>query len=147
MVFNIINILYSIKNMYNGQNIKYLIEKKGIKQADVISRSGIKGPTFFTAIKEGANPTAKFLESVADVLECPIDLFFDRKKDYVANDHIGHSVNGNGNCVSGDITLTECRREIAHLRELLQEKEERLKDKEELIALYRQQLSSKVEQM
>ena len=133
--------------MYNGQNIKYLIEKKGFKPADVISRSGIKGPTFFTAIREGANPTAKFLESVADVLECPIDAFFDREKSYVSHDHIGHSVTGNGNRVSGDIALSECQREIAHLRELLQEKEERLKDKEELIALYRQQLSLKVEQM
>ncbi len=36
---------------------------------------------------------------------------------------IGHSVNGNGNLVSGDIRLNECQREIEHLKELLSEKE------------------------
>ena len=59
-----------------------------------------------------------------------------------AHDHIGHSVTGNGNRVSGDIALSECQREITHLKALLSEKEERLKDKEELIALYRRQLSA-----
>ena len=59
-----------------------------------------------------------------------------------APDHIGHSVTGNGNRVSGDIALSECQREITHLKALLSEKEERLKDKEELIALYRRQLSA-----
>lgn len=133
--------------MYNGQNIKHLYEKKGFRQIDIIMASGLKETTFINALREGANPTAKSLEAIADALNCSIDAFFDRDKIVPDHEHIGHSVNGNGNCVSGDITLTECRREIAHLRELLQEKEERLKDKEELIALYRQQLSSKVEQM
>ena len=133
--------------MYNGQNVKYLYEKKGFRQIDIIMASGLKETTFLNTLREGANPTAKSLEAIADALECPIDAFFDRDKIIPTRDHIGHSVTGNGNRVSGDIALSECQREIAHLRELLQEKEERLKDKEELIALYRQQLSSKVEQM
>ena len=37
--------------------------------------------------------------------------------------NVGHHVNGNGNNVSGDITLSECQKELAHLQQLLEEKE------------------------
>lgn len=52
----------------------------------------------------------------------PIDYFFDRELDN-AHINIGHHVNGIGNNVSGDITLSECQKELAHLQQLLEEKE------------------------
>lgn len=128
--------------MYNGQNVKFLYERKGFRQIDMIMASGLKETTLLNALREGANPTAKSLEAMADALSCQIDDFFDRDKVIQAHDHIGHSVTGNGNRVSGDIALSECQREITHLKALLSEKEERLKDKEELISLYRRQLDA-----
>jgi len=50
-----------------------------------------------------------------------IDYFFDRDVDLGVN--IGHQIKGNGNKVSGNITLSECQKEIEHLKELLKEKE------------------------
>ncbi len=43
--------------------------------------------------------------------------------------------------VSGDITLSECKNELEKLRLLIKEKEERIKDKDEMIALLKQQLN------
>lgn len=36
--------------------------------------------------------------------------------------NVGHHVNGNGNNVSGDIALSECQRELSHLKQLLEER-------------------------
>ncbi len=107
--------------MYNGQKIKDLIEAKKVSAKEIYCKAGISKPTFDTMVKEDGNPTARNLEALANALECPIDYFFDRET-YI-NTNIGHHVNGNGNKVSGDITLSECKKEIQHLQELLAEKE------------------------
>lgn len=61
--------------MYNGLKIKSLIENKGISQKDVYKKAGMSKPTFDGLIKEGANPTARNIELIADVLQCSIDYF------------------------------------------------------------------------
>jgi hypothetical protein len=42
---------------------------------------------------------------------------------------------GNGNKISGDITLSECRKEIEHLNALLEEKERVITEKERTIQI------------
>ena len=107
--------------MYNGQKIKDLIESKKISAKEIYCKAGISKPTFDSMVKDNGNPTAKNLEALANALECSIDYFFDREDH--TNNNIGHHVNGNGNKVSGDITLSECQKEIQHLQKLLDEKE------------------------
>ena len=51
-----------------------------------------------------------------------MDFFFDRDINS-SGVNIGHQIKGNGNKVSGDITLSECQKEKAHLYALLDEKE------------------------
>lgn len=125
--------------MFNGQNIKDIIIKKGLIQKDVFMKAGIKEGTFYSLFNESANPSSNILESLANVLECSIDDFFDRSIEYCKN--IGHHVNGDGNKVSGDITLSECQHELEKLKLLLKEKEERIKDKDEIISFLKQQLN------
>ena len=90
-------------------------------------------------ILKGADLGSSKLEWIADFFKLPIDYFFDR--DINVDNSIGHHVNGNGNKVSGDITLSECKNELEKLRLLIKEKEERIKDKDEMIALLKQQLN------
>lgn len=63
-----------------------------------------------------------------------IDYFYDREID-PSSINIGHHVNGNGNKVSGDITLSECQREIEHLTQLLHEKQIIIDEKERTIQI------------
>ena len=72
-------------------------------------------------ILKGADLGSSKLERIADFFKLPIDYFFDR--DINVDNSIGHHVNGNGNKVVGDISLSEYRREIEHLKQLLKEKE------------------------
>ena len=88
-------------------------------------------------ILKGADLGSSKLERIADFFKLPIDYFFDR--DINVDNSIGH--HGNGNKVSGDITLSECKNELEKLRLLIKEKEERIKDKDEMIALLKQQLN------
>ena len=125
--------------MFNGQNIKDIISRRGLTQKDVFMKANIKEATFYSLFNESANPSSNILESLANTLECRIDDFFDRSIDNCKN--IGHHVNGDGNKVSGDITLGECQHELEKLKLLLKEKEERIKDKDEIISFLKQQLN------
>ena len=106
--------------MFNGQKINKLIEERHITKKSLFEYMGTSASGLDSIIKN-CNPTAEKIEQIADFFQLPIDYFFDRE-DY-SNSHIGHHVNGNGNKVSGDITLSECQKENQHLRELLAEKE------------------------
>src|SRR5574344_720941 len=117
--------------MFNGQKIKDIINLKGFTQKQVFNSAGIKEATYYSLFNRNANPSSIILESMADALECSIDDFFDRNND--AHYNIGHNVSGNGNKVTGDIALTECQSEVSHLKELLNQKDELLKEKERLI--------------
>lgn len=107
--------------MFNGQKIKHLLEERKQTKKSLLSFINITGAALDNITNGISMPKADNLEKIADFFELPIDYFFDRE-DY-SNSHIGHNVNGNGNKVSGDITLSECQKENQHLRELLAEKE------------------------
>lgn len=121
--------------MYNGLRIRQLIESKGMLQKDVYQKAGMSKPTFDGLVNEGANPTARNLELVADVLQCPIDYFFDRNID-MPNQKL--TVSGNGNKVQngdGNVMIESQAKEIEHLQQLLAEKEKALADKERTIQI------------
>lgn len=116
--------------MYNGLKIRKLIESKGVLQKDVYKKAGMSKPTFDGLINEGANPTARNLELIADVLQCPIDYFFDRNIELP--DSV-MSVNGNGNKVQngdGNMMIENQAKDIQYLKQLLDAKEKALQDKE-----------------
>lgn len=118
--------------MFNGQKIKELLDLAGITQKEFSKRVGITEQSLYGYYNPGANPTSKILEKIANELKCSLDYLFDRESD-CSNINVGHQIKGNGNKVSGDITLTECRKEIEHLRALLEEKEKVMAEKERLI--------------
>ena len=67
--------------MFNGQKIKKIIEEKGLTYKDVYESIGMTGTTFFNITSGEGNPKADNLEKLADILQCPIDAFFDRDID------------------------------------------------------------------
>lgn len=107
--------------MFNFQRIKDIAEEKGLTHKEVYEAAGIKRETFYSFARTIA-PNSSNLEKIADVLHCKIDDFFDREVECTSI-NIGHNVKGNGNKVSGDISLSEYKKEVEHLKELLAEKE------------------------
>ena len=65
----------------------------------------------------------------------PIDYFYDREVEIDEKWHIGHNVNGNGNKVSGNISISEYQKEIEHLTQLLHEKQIIIDEKERTIQI------------
>lgn len=116
--------------MFNGQKIIKLLEERQITKKSLFEymRTSASG---LDSIIKNCNPTAEKIEQIANFFQIPIDYFFDREDIIYTN--IGHHINGNGNKVSGDITLSECQKEIQHLRELLQAKDEIIESKNKLI--------------
>ncbi|MEJ8741364.1 helix-turn-helix domain-containing protein [Phocaeicola sp. HCN-6420] len=106
--------------MFKGQIISDLIDKRRAKKVDVYTYAGITKATLDNIIKGISIPNCTTIEKIADFFDVSIDEFFEREKPHL---NIGHTVNGNGNNVSGDIQLHECQKEIEHLKELLNEKE------------------------
>lgn len=109
------------KIMFNFEKLKDLILERRLTHKEVYEAAGIKRETFYS-FKKTIAPNSGNLEKIADVLHCKIDDFFDREVESVSV-NIGHKVRGNGNNVSGDISLSECKKEVEHLKELLAEKE------------------------
>ena len=120
--------------MFNGQKLKELLESKGIANNVFSKRIGISEQTLYGYFKPTANPTSVTLEKIANELKYSLDYFFDREIDS-KEINIGHQVRGNGNKVSGDITLNECKKEIEHLNALLEEKERVITEKERTIQI------------
>ncbi|WP_337788489.1 helix-turn-helix transcriptional regulator [Phocaeicola plebeius] len=102
------------------QRIVELIESNRLTKKGFCEKVGISVQTLENVLK-GSDIGSKRLEKIALFFGVSIDYFFDNEK--MPHSSIGHSVNDNGNLVSGDIRLNECQREIEHLKELLSEKE------------------------
>lgn len=108
--------------MFNPDKIKQLFEERGISQAQFLRDVNISKSNLYVWITGGSLPKVDSLEIIADYFEVPMDYFFDRQSrtKFYTN---GHQVTGNGNMVSGDISLNEYKTENAHLKQLLEEKE------------------------
>ncbi|RHJ80652.1 helix-turn-helix domain-containing protein [Parabacteroides sp. AM08-6] len=127
--------------MFNGQKISELIEERKIAKKDVYDHIGVTKSQLDNYIKGKNIPGSEKLESLADFFGCSIEIFFNREIDLKDNIHIGHQVNGHDNNVSGDISLSECKKELELTQKLLKEKDERIKEKDEMITLLKQQLN------
>lgn len=99
--------------------IKKICEQKGVTIRALADSIGMSEQNLHRCITNN-KIQAGDLENIANTLGVPILTFFESTK---ANIAIGHKVSGNGNKVSGDISLNECKKEIEHLKELLFEKE------------------------
>lgn len=108
--------------MFNGQKVKELLEERKITKVTLYNYIGITKKTLDNIINGETVPNGNKIELIANFFKVSIDYFFDRQIE-TSSYNIGHHVNGNGNKVSGDITLSECQKEVEHLRELLAEKE------------------------
>lgn len=117
--------------MFNGQKIKDLFEERKVQQTTFTLQTGVSKSNLYVWMENRSRPGADALEKIADFFNLPIDYFFDRN--ISPDNHIGHTVSGNGNKVTGDIALSECQSEVVHLKELLRQKDELLKEKERLI--------------
>ena len=107
--------------MFIGERINNLLEERKITKVNLYTSIGMSGPGLDKIIA-GANVRVGSLEKIANFFNVSMDYFFDREID-TTSIRIGHHVNGTGNNVSGDITLSECQKELAHLQQLLEEKE------------------------
>lgn len=108
--------------MFNPDKIRRLFEDRKISQAQFLKDTSISKSNLYVWLNNTSIPGADNLEIIADYFNVPIDYFFDRDINS-SGINIGHQVKGNGNKISGDITLSECRKEIEHLNALLEEKE------------------------
>lgn len=120
--------------MFNGLRIRELLDEKGVQQNTFSVETGISKSNLWVWIEGKSKPGADALEKMADYFKVPTDYFFDRNID-LPNISIGHQVKGNGNKVSGDVTISECRKEIAHLNALIEEKERVINEKERTIQI------------
>ena len=123
--------------MFNGQKINKLIEERHITKKSLFEYMGTSASGLDSIIKN-CNPTAEKIEQIADFFQLPIDYFFDRNNPGNITS-IGHQITGDGNRVTGDIGLSECQKEIEHLRQLLEEKEKAIADKERTIQILMKQ--------
>jgi transcriptional regulator with XRE-family HTH domain len=108
--------------MFVGSRIEDLIEERKATKVSIYKYADISKAQLDNIINGKNTPSGNTIELIADFFKVPIDFFFDRKIDK-SEIAIGHHVNGNGNKVSGDISLSDAKREIEHLKELLVEKE------------------------
>lgn len=120
--------------MYNPQKIFDLIEKRGILKKDVIL--AIKGEGKWQ--KDGnlkqlvdRDVRVSTLEKIADYLRVSMDYFFDRDVDVS-----GVMVNGEGHRIK-DITVIQ-KSETDALKELIAEKDKRIKLLEDMVELLKQ---------
>ena len=120
--------------MFNPDKIRRLFEDRNISQAQFIKDTSISKSNLYVWLNNTSIPGADNLEIIADYFNVPIDYFFDRETNSLGIS-IGHQVTGNGNKISGDITLSECQKEIEHLNALLEEKERVISEKERTIQI------------
>lgn len=128
--------------MLKHKIISDLIEQRKMTKISLANYIGLTIGGLENILK-GSDVRASNLEKIADFFNLPIDHFFERnitpETSSETTIHIGHKVGGSKN-VLGDITMSECKKEIEHLQILLKEKDTQLElmknqldDKERLI--------------
>lgn len=120
--------------MFNGLIINKLLEERKITKVTLYTHIGISKKGLDDIINGIHIPKVTYIEAIANFFKIPIDYLFDRDINSPGV-NIGHQVKGNGNKVSGDITLSECQKELAHLYTLLEDKERIISEKERTIQI------------
>lgn len=127
--------------MIRPDKLAQLIEEKRIVKTKFCEELGISVMTLNNFLNKGSEIGSTKLERIADKFHVPIDYFYDREVEIDEKWHIGHSVNGNGNKISGNITLSEYQKEVEHLTQLLKEKQLIIEEKERTIQILMKQIS------
>lgn len=120
--------------MFNGLKILKLLEERGLTKVSLFTHIGISKKGLDDIINGVHAPKVTYVEALADFFKVPIDFFFDRDINS-SGINIGHQVKGNGNKVSGNITLSECQKELEHVKALLTEKDKIIAEKERTIQI------------
>lgn len=120
--------------MFRAEKIAALIESCKLPKKEFCKKVEISVQTLDNTLK-GSEIGSRKLERIADFFKVPIDYFYDREVEVDEKMHIGHNVNGIGNKVSGNISLSECQKELEHLRQLLHEKQIIIEEKERTIQI------------
>ena len=118
--------------MIRPDKLAQLIDEKRIVKTKLCEELGISVMTLNNFLTKGSEIGSSKLERIADKFQVPIDYFFEREVD-ISSVSVGHQVKGNGNNISGDISLSECKKELEHVKTLLEEKDKIISEKERLI--------------
>ena len=122
--------------MIRPDKLAQLIDERRIVKTKLCEELDISVMTLNNFLNKGSEIGSSKLERIADKFQVPIDYFYDREVEIDEKWHIGHNVNGNGNKVSGDISISEYQKEIEHLTQLLHEKQIIIDEKERTIQIY-----------
>lgn len=117
--------------MYNKNKIRQLIEERNVLIKDFLFAMDQKGSSLAVFEREGANPTAKTLEAIADFFDISIDELFDREKTH-------HIIPGNGNDVAS-VKIDSLNKQIEGLKSIIAEKDARIQLLDDMVTLLRQQ--------
>jgi putative prophage lsa1 DNA-binding protein, XRE family len=108
--------------MIRPDRLARLIEENRVTKSKLCDEVGISVMGLNNFLNKGTEIGSTKLEKIADYFKVSMDYFYDREIDS-ASINLGHHVDGIGNHVSGDIITSEHEKEIAHLKQLLEEKE------------------------
>ncbi|MDE7080045.1 MAG: helix-turn-helix transcriptional regulator [Muribaculaceae bacterium] len=118
-------------------NIKYineLIRNSKLTKTEITKRVGLSRPAL-DRLLAGSDVRVSTLEKLSEVLEVPMMFFFSGTQQPITIHTSG--ANSPGMMSGGNITMCDQTEEIRRLRLELSLKEELLKAKEELLAMYR----------
>ena len=121
--------------MIRPDKLAQLIDERRIVKTKLCEELDISVMTLNNFLNKGSEIGSSKLERIADKFQVPIDYFYDREVEIDEKWHIGHNVNGNGNKVSEDISISEYQKEIEHLTQLLHEKQIIIDEKERTIQI------------
>jgi transcriptional regulator with XRE-family HTH domain len=106
-----------------GNEIDKILTQKRIKKKDFAEKLGMTAVNLSLILKKNSID-AELLEKFSNVLNLPISHWFDENSS--PNNYINannHSVALGNHSVTGDISLSNCQKELEHLKQLLEEKE------------------------
>lgn len=125
-----------------SKQLKALMEKRKLKDSDVLRLCGFTRPTL-NKIQNNGNITIETLASLANGLKVPVGYFFDESASTTITTTGDYSPASD----SGDITLNVgapvLTERIKAMEALIKEKDERLKEKDERISDLRDLLNMK----
>ncbi len=125
------NINYQI--MFKPLNLRKLMDENRVKKVTFYQSLGISKTQLDNILNGKSLPGSDKLEMMANYFNVPIDYFFDRDSERsILN--IGNTVSGNGNNID-NYSMSECQKEVEHLKAILEEKEAVIAEKERTIQI------------
>lgn len=111
--------------MYIESKVKELITGTKFSVAELARIVGVSYQAMHNICNGKSTPSLDNLEKLANIFNVSMDIFFDRNIQDSAKyeNRIGHNVSGQNVMVHGDITISECKKEIEHLSSIICEKD------------------------